>query len=192
MPNRPQPSPGTFRLWMVAGLVVLVAGFAASTQIDSLQAEDTAARAEDGDGDRGTSTTADDRTPTSADDSDGSDGSTTTSTGTDDLGGLGDLLPGDSEPMDPLPGRDWSDEARADFVAQCLDSQLEAIFSSALSPLSPEEGCACIYDEVEASGQATFDEFNDALTAADIDVSHPGAVAMNGAAWSCGLQASSG
>jgi hypothetical protein len=139
-----------------------------------------------GDGDGGdpattsSSTTA--ATPSSATTAGGGDPTTTA----DPLGGLGDLAggltgSGDGEPSPPLPGEDWSPEAREAFVAECGPGMVEqtgGIVSDGAAT------CGCIYDEVQAQG-VDFAEFNEQWSAEDLDMASPVRSALESATFSC-------
>jgi hypothetical protein len=103
--------------------------------------------------------------------------STATTAGID----LGDLATGSGEVGEALPGDDWSDEARADFVGQCTGNQIGQNLQ--LTGTEPETGCGCIYDQV--SGQVGFAEFNETWTAPDADTSAPAFQALTNATLSC-------
>lgn len=49
-----------------------------------------------------------------------------------------------------------------------------------------EDVCGCMYDDMSTSG-LTFEEFNEAWTAADVDPSDPATQALESAALGCGL-----
>lgn len=74
-----------------------------------------------------------------------------------DAGSLGDLgaLGGDVPTPEPLPGDDWSDEARAQFVDDCATGM-----AAQLGPLAgdPVALCGCVYDDVSTSSD--FAAFN--------------------------------
>lgn len=153
-PDLPDPthaSPGTFRLWMVAGLVVLVAGFAATTQIDGLQAEDTTTADED----KTTSTTEDgSEGGGTSDTTDTTDGSTTTTASGSEEG----------EGLAPLPGNDWGPAAQEQFIVDCVSADSLNLGSLlGLTTATPEEICGCLYDEVSTSGIG-LDAFNEGWT----------------------------
>lgn len=166
--------------------MVLVAGFAASTQINSLQAEDAAARTEDRD-QKTTPTTGDDDsgTPTTADESDGADDPTTTS-GSTSTGGEG---------LDALPGDDWGPAAQAQFLEDCVAEGAMGLGTSlGLTTATPEEICGCIYDEVSASG-IDLDEFNEGWidpTFEDRPVGDPTRQVLTSATTTCAMQVAAG
>jgi hypothetical protein len=122
-----------------------------------------------------TSTTAGDTT-TTAD---------TTATTADILGGLGgDVGLGgssDGEPSAPLPGDDWSPEAREAFVADCGPDMVEQT-----GGLVTDGGatCGCIYDEVQGQG-IEFAEFSEQWSAEDMDPNSPVRGALDQAVPAC-------
>ncbi|HMG41499.1 MAG TPA: Hsp70 family protein [Acidimicrobiales bacterium] len=81
----------------------------------------------------------------------------------DDLGGLGS---GQGPALTALPGSEWSDEARADYVSQCVASP-DLSAAATLGSIPAEDMCGCMYDRTRDAG-ASFADFNDLLTAADI------------------------
>jgi hypothetical protein len=118
---------------------------------------------------------------------DGTDDPTTTTTGggdgTDLAGGLGGGLAGSgsSEPVGPLPGDDWNDDARAHWVAGC-GPDLEATSGGVVTDGGTT--CGCIYDAVEAEG-ISFAEFNEQVSAEDMDMDSPVVSVLNSAIFSC-------
>jgi hypothetical protein len=82
----------------------------------------------------------------------------------DDLGSVGS---GQGMALTALPGSDWSDEARADFQAQCVASP-DMAAAATIGGISADDMCGCIYDGTRDTG-ASFADFNDLITAADID-----------------------
>jgi hypothetical protein len=65
-----------------------------------------------------------------------------------------------------LPGDDWSDAARAQFVGDC---QSELGDELGLAGTDPETGCACIYDDASADPTWTFDAFDAVWSDDDVD-----------------------
>ena len=84
----------------------------------------------------------------------GSPSTTTSGSGS----GSGDIL--------PLPGDDWSDAARAQFLVDC-----EAHLGNFLDVggLDNEATCGCVYDEASSDPAWTFDSFNATWSADDVD-----------------------
>jgi hypothetical protein len=107
---------------------------------------------------------------------------TTTIDPTSGLGDPGGLGGGSSSgPMHAMPGADWSDEARTDYVEQCAGG-----LESTAAVLGTDGGqlCGCIYDKMAAS-PVTFAEFNTFIQADDIDPSSPTGTAFTDAITSC-------
>jgi molecular chaperone DnaK len=73
---------------------------------------------------------------------------------------------GSSGGVSPLPGDDWSDAARAQFVGDC---QSELGDELGLAGTDPETGCACIYDDASADPTWTFDAFDAVWSDDDVD-----------------------
>jgi hypothetical protein len=167
-PGSPPPSPDRRRLlWTVAAGVLLVAGLATTAVASGLRDDEDETATTDS---TGTTKAGDEATSTSI-----------------DTGDLGDVL-GDlgtsGEAAEPLPGSDWSDEARSQFVTDCGANATLASAAGAAG-MTPEDLCACTYDTIEESGTVTFEEFNEAYSAAEVDTSAPGTVAMQGAMFEC-------
>ena len=73
------------------------------------------------------------------------------------LGALGDTTGGGDTPVpDPLPGDDWNDEARTQFVADCSSAGM-AEQAAALGS-DPTSLCGCVYDGM--STEMDFAAFN--------------------------------
>ena len=68
--------------------------------------------------------------------------------------------------VSPLPGDDWNDAARAQFIGDC---QSELGGQLTLAGTEPETGCACIYDDASTDPAWTFDAFNTVWSADDVD-----------------------
>jgi hypothetical protein len=94
------------------------------------------------------------RTSTTGSDPDGS----TTTTADDASGGLdpGGLGGGGEVLLGPLPGTDWNDAARVQFVDDCATHLADDM--SGLD-VAPADICACIYDDMRATSD--FTEFNE-------------------------------
>ena len=71
-----------------------------------------------------------------------------------------------SDDILPLPGDDWSDAARAQFVVDC-----EAHLGNFLDVggLDNEATCGCVYDEASSDPAWTFDSFDATWSADDVD-----------------------
>jgi hypothetical protein len=181
------PRPGGRRpalVGAVAAIVVLAAVLAGllATRDDG---EPAAAGEDTPPAETGDETTGDD--PTSRGDAGGEEND---ADGEDPLGGLGG--PGDPDGdgggtggVDPrvpapLPGDDWNDEARTQFVADCSAADM-AVQAAALGS-DPAALCGCVYDDMSTRTDfATFStewasdefdpssEFGQALTSATLD-----------------------
>jgi Hsp70 protein len=105
------------------------------------------------------------------DDPQSSSGTTTTSTAQDRERGTTTTTEGDETPP-PLPGTDWNDEARAQFVADCGrlvgDEVAGVVATDQVGP-----ACGCAYDDLAEGGEVTFQDFNAAWSAADVPPSDP-------------------
>jgi hypothetical protein len=124
---------------------------------------------------------------------DGGDDSKSTSADDDALGGLdpGDAG-GDSDvALDPLPGDDWSDEARAQFMVDCppaLGAEVESLGVDTESFGTGMEGvCGCLYDDMSATSD--FAAFNEQWSG-QVDPGSPVGQALTNAIFSCTLAAS--
>jgi molecular chaperone DnaK len=97
-----------------------------------------------------------------------------------DLGGLS-LGGSTSEPEDPLPGDDWNDAARVQFVEDCaagLGAQAAFVGGDG------EALCGCLYDD--AASSRDFDEFNAMWSAeGDVDTTDPEVQWLTGAIFAC-------
>ena len=71
-----------------------------------------------------------------------------------------------SDDILPLPGDDWSDAARAQFLVDC-----EAHLGNFLDVggLDNEATCGCVYDEASSDPDWTFDSFDATWSADDVD-----------------------
>jgi len=168
-PGSTPPSADSSRRWLVAALGVLIA-VAAVTALILAQRDPGGAGDDD-----------DDRAGQTQDSTTTTDDGPDTTTVTEPSGG------GDGEATPPLPGTDWNDEARAEFVeAVAAEANIQA--GAEFAGVDPEEIAGCVYDGLESS--ITFDQLQEAWTAEDVDPSHPAMVAMNSAAISCGISAS--
>ena len=109
---------------------------------------------------------------------------TTTTTDTDDGVDSGELDLGSSDRAAPalLPGDDWSDAARAQFVADCAD-QLGGTAAGALGEL--DSVCGCAYDTV--STEVDFASFKAIWSAEDVDTSDPTFSALMNAFTTCSV-----
>jgi hypothetical protein len=115
-------------------------------------------------------------------DGDGDDGGTTRTTPStggvvDDPGGSGSS--GSAIP-DPLPGDDWSDAARAQFVDDCSTGIAAQLAVAAGDPVAV---CGCVYDDVSTSSD--FAAFNEQWTAEDFDPGSEVGQDLTGALLSC-------
>jgi hypothetical protein len=171
------PRPPRRALLTAAAVTLFVAGLATSAIASGLRDDDAeeATGTGSGDGDKTEQTTS----------TSGDGGDETTTSGGIDLGDidLGDIG-GSGEASEPLPGDDWNDDARTQFVAECQSGPNVGTAASA-AQMSAEELCACTYDTVEESGAVTFEQFNEDYSAATVDPSSPGTVAMQGAMFEC-------
>jgi hypothetical protein len=116
-----------------------------------------------------------------------SDQTTTTTGSADDilggidpgsLGGLGETT-ADEVPA-PLPGDDWSDAARAQFVDDCVTGIATEI---AAVGGDPAQLCGCVYDDVSTSSD--FAAFNEQWSSPDFDPSSAVGQDLTSALWSC-------
>jgi actin-like ATPase involved in cell morphogenesis len=108
----------------------------------------------------------------------------TTTTDPDDGPDSGDLDLGSSDRPAPalLPGDDWSDAARTQFVTDCAD-QLGGTAAGALGDL--DAVCGCAYDTV--STEVDFASFKAVWSAEDVDTSDPTFSALMNAFTTCSL-----
>ncbi len=156
---------------LVAAIVVLVAvlvGVAATRDGGESAATGTAPAT----GESGDAQTDDAETDGADDEAD----STSPGDSADPLGGVGGLggigggagLDGSHEaPLEPLPGDDWSDEARAAFLEDCSASGVGS--QAALVGLDAADLCGCVYDDM--STETDFGTFNEQMTTDDFDPS---------------------
>jgi hypothetical protein len=91
--------------------------------------------------------------------------------------------PGGSTPA-PLPGDDWNDEARVQFVGDCAPSVAAQV---GLSGDDANGMCGCVYDRSQDSG-VTFGEFNEAWAADDLDTTSPAGSQIVDAMTTCTLE----
>jgi hypothetical protein len=115
-------------------------------------------------------------------DGDGDDGDTTRTTPSTggvvvDPGGAGSS--GSAIP-DPLPGDDWSDDARAQFVDDCSTGIAAQLAVAAGDPVTL---CGCVYDDVSTSSD--FAAFNEQWTSEDFDPGSEVGQDLTGALLSC-------
>jgi actin-like ATPase involved in cell morphogenesis len=179
-PPAPHTGSATRRRALLAAItvVVLLAGVLGAVLLTDDQPQAS------GDGGR-TATTESDPGGDDRDDN----GSTATTAVDDALGGLdpGDLggLGGDSDvQLDPLPGSDWSEEARVQFVDDCathLGADMSAVGAD------PADMCGCIYDDVSATSD--FAAFNEQWTG-EVDPGSEVGQNLTNAVFSCSLAAS--
>ena len=175
-------------LFAAVAVVVLLAGI-----LGALLLADGDSQAS-GDEQRTATTEADD----SGDDRD--DGSTTTTADDDDaldgldpggLGDLGGLGGGTGVQFDPLPGDDWSDEARAQFMEDCPPAFEAEVESLGVDPETFGDGmegiCGCLYDDMSTTSD--FAAFNEQWSG-DVSPSGPVGQALTSAMLSCTLAAS--
>lgn len=168
----PQWSP----VWLVVALVFLVVGLAGVVAVLAWRGDDDSGQETGNGGSSDTGTT-----------DNGDSGSSTTSTTESgdnplgDLGDLGGLGTSGAPPPDPLPGDDWSDEARSQFVTDCVAS-LES--AAAVVSVDPDDVCGCTYDNVAASG-VSFGDFNTEWSAEEVDPQSEGGQALTSAINSC-------
>jgi len=108
----------------------------------------------------------------------------TTTTDPDDGLDSGDLDLGSSDRPAPalLPGDDWSDAARTQFVTDCAD-QLGGTAAGALGDL--DAVCGCAYDTVAT--EVDFASFKAVWSAEDVDTSDPTFSALMNAFTTCSL-----
>ncbi len=114
-------------------------------------------------------------------------------TGTSD-GGVDATLPGidvgatgDLPTPAPLPGDDWSDAARTQFVTDCtsgIASQMASVGAD------PQTLCGCVYDDVSTSSD--FADFNEQWASPDFDPSSPVGQDLTGALFACAPAAAGG
>ncbi|MGH9209715.1 MAG: hypothetical protein ACRD2C_03435, partial [Acidimicrobiales bacterium] len=173
-PSEPSPPPGgrasrAVLVGLIAGIVV-----AAAVAAFLLTRDDGDGEAADG---------GDETATTPSTESDEDDDTTTTASDSDDGDSTG------SEQVEPLPGTDWNDEARNQFVEElAADPNVQA--TASLTGVEPEAIGECVYSEVESSG-ITFDQLQEAWVAEEVDTGHPATNAMETAVTSC-ISTSSG
>ena len=100
------------------------------------------------------------------------------------LGSLGGLEVADLPTPSPMPGDDWSDAARAQFVADCapgLGGQASALGSD------PESLCGCVYDDV--SSRTDFATFNAVWSSDEFDPNSEMGQALTSAMMTCMVSA---
>jgi molecular chaperone DnaK len=171
----PSPEPRSSRAWLVAAVSAIVAVAAIAALLLTT---------DNGDGQQEAGgTTAPPTTSEPTEDED--DTTNTTSDPLEVLGGLGEggTFTGSGEPGEELPGNDWNPAARTSFVEQCRPD-MEA--AASMTGGDPSELCGCIYDGMEES-PVSFEEFNEAWTATDLDTSSPVATAIQTAVTQCSL-----
>jgi hypothetical protein len=94
---------------------------------------------------------------------------TTTTDGGDDPATTEGTSPATTAPggdILPLPGDDWNDEARAQFLVDCeanLDDFLD------VGGIDTPSTCACVYDEASTDPAWTFHSFDAIWSADDLD-----------------------
>jgi hypothetical protein len=81
---------------------------------------------------------------------------------------------------EPLPGDDWNDEARVQFVEDCAAGSAAQIASVGGDA---QALCGCVYDDVSTSSD--FDEFNAQWSSPDFDPSGPVGQDLTGAIFAC-------
>jgi hypothetical protein len=149
-------------LLLVAAGLIAVAGLAAL-----LLTRDRGEEAADDPGGRSETTGSPDTTADPTTTSDPGSSTTTTDGGST------------QNPRDPMPGTDWSDEARTQFVPDC-----EPIMTSgAIAVDDPTAACGCVYDELAAT--ADFATFNPMWAADDIPFGSPEGDAFQTALMRC-------
>jgi actin-like ATPase involved in cell morphogenesis len=90
--------------------------------------------------------------------------------------------PGGDDPFipSPLPGDDWSDAGRAQFLADCTSGVAPAM---GISGSRADDVCGCMYDDISTS--TGFAGFNEQWTSRDFDPSSPAGLAITSATMSC-------
>jgi hypothetical protein len=91
-------------------------------------------------------------------------------------------LAGSTQALAPLPGDDWSDEARAQFVGDC-STQLAS--QAGIAGGEPAGVCECIYDDAAATQD--FGEFNEMWSSDDFDPDTPIGQWLTGATLDCAM-----
>ncbi|HEV7762826.1 MAG TPA: Hsp70 family protein [Acidimicrobiales bacterium] len=168
----PASGAGFNRVWLVAAAAALVAVVAVAALIAN-----TGGGGDDeaNNGDPSSTTTDPGTTSSSTTDPTG-----TTLDPTDILGGI-DIGTGTGEPQDPLPGDDWSDAARAQFLEDCQPG-IEA--TAAITGADPATTCGCMYDGVSTS-DVSFAEFNEFWVSDPVDSTSPAGVAFTNITIGC-------
>jgi hypothetical protein len=80
----------------------------------------------------------------------------------------------------PLPGDDWSDAGRAQFMADCTTGVAPAM---GVSGAGADDMCTCMYDDISTS--TDFAGFNEQWTSHDFDPSSPAGQAITSATLGC-------
>jgi hypothetical protein len=119
---------------------------------------------------------------------DGDDETATTIATGSVLGGLDPGAPGglggdSAVQLEPLPGSDWSEQARVRFVDDCtthLGANMSAVGAD------PSDVCGCIYDDVSATSD--FAAFNEQWTG-EVDPGSEVGQNLTNAVLSCSLAA---
>jgi hypothetical protein len=90
--------------------------------------------------------------------------------------------PGDSDAFipSPLPGDDWSDAGRAQFVADCTTGVAPAL---GISGARADDLCTCMYDDISTSTE--FAGVNEQWTSTDFDPASPAGRAITSATMNC-------
>jgi actin-like ATPase involved in cell morphogenesis len=82
---------------------------------------------------------------------------------------------------DPMPGTDWSEDARAQFVPDCQPIMTAGV----ITVDDPAAACGCVYDQLAAT--ADFATFNPMWAADDIPFGTPEGNAFQAAVSTCAL-----
>ena len=101
------------------------------------------------------------------DDDDGGTAGSTTTTGaeTTTSGPRSSTTTAAGSAPAPLPGDDWNDGARTQFLADCQTHLGDELALAG----DPDAACACIYDDASADPEWTFSQFDEVWTSDDID-----------------------
>jgi len=97
-----------------------------------------------------------------------------------DLGGT----TGDAPIPEPLPGDDWSPEARGQFVGDCSTGIADQMAAVGADPVAL---CGCVYDDVSTSSD--FADFNDQWASDDFDPGSRVGQDLTGALLACSTSA---
>ena len=100
-----------------------------------------------------------------------------------ELGASGGLGSSDEPPPDPLPGDDWSDEARTAFMEDCSASAMGS--QAAMLGVDAADLCGCVYDDMSA--ETDFATFNEQWASDDFDPSSEFGQLLTSAVLGCAM-----